>query len=309
MNRTGEAPRAPIGEAATVAAVGLAYNQSRYIDAFAARLLPQKDLFDEVIFVDNCSQDDSEARFLGLGFGRVVRRPDRSTARFLNDIARIAQSEWLLILAVDDLLKPNAARLVRDTLRRAPRNSGQIHCSQNPIDEEGKPMPVPPPLKWRVWPAPVKGLLQFAGLIQPTQPGVVYRREAVLATVAREEEWIEDYGLTVRLGLRYPAVDADVCWAERRVVPRSFGSVAWPLENASAVTRQNIAAELARGTLTLRAMQSLAAYGRSRFLIGQGDWRGTMRLSLESLSLNPLLPLGLHTLVRAAQLAVRLRAK
>jgi hypothetical protein len=156
-------------------------------------------------------------------------------------------------------------------------------------------------LKRRVWPAPLKGLAQFAGLVQPVQPGVIYRRAAVLSVLAREEEWVEDYGLTVRLGLRYPSADTDACWLERRVVPTSFGSVAWPLENATAATRQAIAMESAPGRAALAAMQSLAAYNTSRLLVGQRNWRSATRFALESLSLNPIVPLGLHTLYRALQ--------
>jgi glycosyltransferase involved in cell wall biosynthesis len=283
-----------------LAAIG--YNQARFIPGFLERLRSQREYFDEVLLIDNCGSDDSERLFRESKLGIVLRRGDPTTSGALNDAMRTLKSEWVMPAAVDDLLTHDAGAKIRATLAWAPSNAGMIFCGCDFMDDAGRPLPEKLLSMRRVWPAPSRGLMQLAGLVQPSQPGSIHRRKAFLSVGARPEEWVEDYGISLRVALRYPIVEAGETWAIYRRTAGSWSSIPAVLDNAAAATRQRIIDERWPNNPAMRRFaRSLAAYSTARLAVGQRDPRRAIRFSLESLRLAPFLPLGLHTAAHAAK--------
>jgi hypothetical protein len=286
----------------TLGVVAVSYNQARFIPSFIERLGPQRDGFDEILFIDNCSSDDSHQRFQAVGFGQAIRRDDRILSTALNEAMSRLRSRWILTIAVDDLLTPSAARDIRAALAEVSSACALIYAQREEIDENGTVI-VPGRLRSpRYWPRPLRGLLHLMGVIQPSATGWVLRRDAILGIRCRPEEWVEDYGLALRLGLSHGVYEAGRVWVQYRRTAVSWSSTPAPLDEASAVTRMRVINELWPHPGWRRSMAlAFAAYSSSRSALGRGDNERALRFAVESLRTWPIVPVGIHTLIRGVQ--------
>lgn len=109
------------GRRPTWAVVIPAYNEADRIGDALRTLREQTEPADEIVVVDDGSEDDLDAAVAGYrDMVEVIRQPNGGLAAARNTGGAAIDSEWVLFLDADDWLAPNFLAALRDTVAAAP---------------------------------------------------------------------------------------------------------------------------------------------------------------------------------------------
>ncbi len=200
----------------TWAVVVPAFNEAARIGDALASLAAQSEPAEEIVVVDDGSEDDLEGAVADdLGMVELVRQPNRGLAAARNTGTAQVSSDWVLYLDADDHLDPQALEALRDAAVRDPgldlleldalgydESTGEVlyrHRERQPFDRED----------------------QRAAIVQRNLllTGVSVRRERMNEIGGFDEgmRFCEDYECWMRLilaGSRAGSVDG--CFLHRR---------------------------------------------------------------------------------------------
>jgi glycosyltransferase involved in cell wall biosynthesis len=127
------------------------YNHARYIGDTLASVLAQTQPADEIILIDDGSQDgglDLAERILAdLPYARCFRQPNAGAHVTLNRAVEASRSDYLAVLNSDDLFSRGKLARCRSLLSEAPET--QLLCGRiGLIDGNGAPLRQGPAVDW-----------------------------------------------------------------------------------------------------------------------------------------------------------------
>lgn len=113
-------------------------NHSMFLDNCIQCALDQTYDNIEIIFLDNCSTDNSvevAAKYLSRGV-RICKNPINLTNRSIDLLAYLAKGKYIMTLCADDLIKPTLIEKCVNIMEAHP-DVGYVHCERDFIDFEG----------------------------------------------------------------------------------------------------------------------------------------------------------------------------
>lgn len=113
-------------------------NHSMFLDGCIQGALDQTYDNIEIIFLDNCSTDNSievASRYAHRGV-RVCKNPLNITNRSIDLLAYMAKGKYLMTLFADDLIKPTMVEKCVSIMEAHPE-VGYVHCERDFIDADG----------------------------------------------------------------------------------------------------------------------------------------------------------------------------
>jgi len=206
------APAPFTGGAPTITLVINTYNQARFLREALDSVVAQTRAPDEVLVIDDSSQDDPAtvaARFAGVILHRI---PNNGISAARNYATKIAKSELIAFLDADDRLMPRALEAGLEAMAKTPDvayvcgGHRQVDGAWNPITED---LAAPSPLSYR-------DLLERNSIAMHAT--VLYRRDRLLASGGFEEGLHagEDYDVYMRLARDFPVASYPEVVAEYR---------------------------------------------------------------------------------------------
>jgi glycosyltransferase involved in cell wall biosynthesis len=195
-----------------IAVVVNVYNQSRFLSGALESVLVQTHPADEIIVVDDGSNDAPETvvgRFRNV---RVVRQTNQGLAAARNTGLQAASTELIVFLDADDRLLSGALAAGVAALQAKPECAFAFGGHRR-IDIDGKPVGED------VWP---RASLDYHDLLHGNQIGmhatVTYFRERLLECGGFDVSLprVEDYDVYLRLAQRYPVAVCQQIVAEYR---------------------------------------------------------------------------------------------
>jgi glycosyltransferase involved in cell wall biosynthesis len=182
-------------------AVALAtYNHAHYLADALDSVMRQTVPADEIIVVDDGSQDDPAAvvaRYPGV---RLVRQDNQGLSAARNTALRLATVDYILFLDADDALTPNAIEASVECFRRHP-DAGFVCGSYRLVDAAFQPTYQAPP--WQAGPDPHLDLLM--GNHIGMHATVLYDRRKLLDVDGFDTSLrrCEDYDMYLRMARHY----------------------------------------------------------------------------------------------------------
>ena len=113
-------------------------NHSRYLGQCIESALGQTYRPIDVVVLDNCSDDDSietASRYIDRGV-RVCKNPLNIINASYDVLVALTESDYLMLLCADDLLKPAFVESCVRVMEQHPR-VGYVHCERDYIDTQG----------------------------------------------------------------------------------------------------------------------------------------------------------------------------
>jgi glycosyltransferase involved in cell wall biosynthesis len=197
----------------TVTIVITTYNHAQFLDDAIESVKAQTVSVDEIIVVDDGSQDDPAAVVRRHPEVRLIAQPNQGLSAARNTGLHAAHSEFIAFLDADDRLQP---RMVETNLRQFKANPdcAFVYGTWAYVDEAGQLM--------REIPLRALGSDAYAALLRGNLIGmhgtVLYRRALLLEEGGFDASLraSEDYDIYLRLARRYPVAAADAVLAEYR---------------------------------------------------------------------------------------------
>ncbi|GAC1044642.1 glycosyltransferase family 2 protein [Rhizobium sp. No.120] len=117
------------------------YNHARYIGGAIESVLSQTSPADEIVLVDDGSQDDglaiAESMLAGVENARVFRQPNQGAHETINRLVRTSRADYLAILNSDDCFLPEKLARCREII--AARSDVDLICGRAVImDQDSK---------------------------------------------------------------------------------------------------------------------------------------------------------------------------
>lgn len=229
MNRSGPDSQSN----GTVTAVVLCYNHARFLPRCLESVLMQEcDRLKQILFVDNCSSDESlslAARILSGHPSAVVVSNSRTFAvcAAMNRALDRVSTEYFCGIAGDDFWEPHAVATLLAGIEGADPASAFAYGDANIVTEDGrltgetmfgvKLREEIPPSGDQVFPRLVRGNWIPA-------MSTIVRRRAVLDVGSYDESLpYEDYDMWLRLSSRWPVASVPRVVSNYRQVPHSLG--------------------------------------------------------------------------------------
>jgi len=184
-----------------VSVVVTTYNQARYLAEALDSVVAQTVPVDEVIVVDDGSEDGPERVVAAFAGVRVIRQANRGLSAARNRGLEAARGRYLVFLDADDRLLPEAIASGLRCLEANP-DCGLAYGAYHSIDEGGRHI--------RTYELRETGRDAFGPMLPGNMIGmhatVVYRREALEAVGGFDTalKACEDFDIFLRIALRYP---------------------------------------------------------------------------------------------------------
>jgi glycosyltransferase involved in cell wall biosynthesis len=208
-----ERPRAAPVARPTVSVIVTTYNHANFLSDAIASILAQDQRPDEIIVVDDGSEDDPEAVIRAFPGIRFIRQENRGLATARNTGLMAATSDLVVFLDADDRLLPNAISAGVRCLASAPE-SGLVYGGHRRIDADGTPLGAD--RYDAIGPDPYSALL--CGNVIGMHATVLYRRDRLFDVGAFDTSLprCEDYDLFLRMARLYPIASHAAIVAEYR---------------------------------------------------------------------------------------------
>jgi glycosyltransferase involved in cell wall biosynthesis len=110
-----------------------------YLDSSIGSALNQTYENIEIIFLDNCSTDNSveiASQYVNRGV-RICKNPNNLANKSIDLLTLLAKGKYFMTLFADDLIKPTLVEKCVNIME-ANQNVGYVHCERDFIDEDGK---------------------------------------------------------------------------------------------------------------------------------------------------------------------------
>lgn len=195
-----------------IAVIVNVYNQARFLSEALKSVLVQTHPADEIIVVDDGSNDEPEAVVECFDRARLVRQSNQGLAAARNTGLKAATAELIIFLDADDRLLPGALAAGLDALQAKPECAFAFGGHRR-IDADGKP------LGQDIWPP---ASLDYHDLLHGNQIGmhatVTYFRGRLLECGGFDVSLprVEDYDVYLRLAQRHPIAVCEQIVAEYR---------------------------------------------------------------------------------------------
>jgi glycosyltransferase involved in cell wall biosynthesis len=224
-------PRTVSADGARVAVVITTYNHAHFLDDAINSVLAQTRLPDEIIVVDDGSEDHPEAVLAAYPAARLIRQPNRGLAAARNAGLAATSAEAVIFLDADDRLLPNAVAAGLRALGSAPE-CGFAYGGHRRIAADGTP------LGGDRYDA--IGRNAYATLLHGNVVGmhatVMYAREKLIATGGFDASLprCEDYDVYLKLArthsvLSHPEIVAEYRWHDHNISRRHREMLGWVL--------------------------------------------------------------------------------
>lgn len=127
--------------ASKVTVVMPTYGHAAYIRQALDSVMAQSLAPDDVIVINDGSDDDTDAQVQPYLHGvRYIKRPHRGIADTLNEANRLVHTDYILYLASDDWLTPDAIETLQLVLEKHP-GVGVVHANRLKVDDNLRALP------------------------------------------------------------------------------------------------------------------------------------------------------------------------
>jgi glycosyltransferase involved in cell wall biosynthesis len=129
------------------------YNHARYIGSAIESVLSQTSPADEIVLIDDGSQDDglviAESMLAGIENARIFRQPNQGAHITINRLVRTSRSDYLAILNSDDCFLPEKLARCRQIV--AASNDVDVICGRAVVmDQDSRPVKSGETVDWLV---------------------------------------------------------------------------------------------------------------------------------------------------------------
>lgn len=134
-------------ESPLVTVIAVCYNHSKFVIECLDSIRNQTYHHVQLIIMDDCSQDNSVEIIrdwierYGIECNFITHQKNQGLCRTLNEALKLAQGEYISIVATDDLWLPEKLAMQVEVLERLPRDVGVVYGDSWQITEEGELLP------------------------------------------------------------------------------------------------------------------------------------------------------------------------
>jgi glycosyltransferase involved in cell wall biosynthesis len=264
----------------TVCVIIPTYNSARFLAEAISSVLAQTRPADEIIVVDDGSNDDPASVVAQFPTVRLIRQENRGPSSARNTGFRDSQARYIIFLDADDRLLPIAIEAGLRCIAVRP-DCGFVYGGHRYISELGEPISHDNA-------KPIEGDPHLALLREnriAMHATVLYRRDCLLAVDGFDETFrrAEDYDLYLRIAQRYPIASHTEIVAEYRQHGQNNSSDLKKMYLAGRAVLDRHKTRIAADTKALAVLGERLTtrrheYARRAFGLASIKWRGHHRI-------------------------------
>jgi alpha-1,3-rhamnosyltransferase len=273
-------------EKTVISVVIPSFNHAAYIEACLRSVFHQSLPPDQLLVIDDGSEDDSvriiERLLDSCPFpAELVSRPRKGLSATLNEGLQRTSGEFFAYLGSDDLWHPDRLKLGVGALRTAPDavlSYGEcllIDGQGRVISDSRRRRPHPPNLS-------LEDLFRFRSL--PLTPTITYRRSALEQVGWNESSFLEDYECDLMLRSLGPFVFVPEVLGSWRQHSAQVSRRLQPVMEEALATQRRVADRLGMSDRELADYQSSVRFFYGEQFLRTGQWRRGVALTLRNLS-------------------------